>query len=619
MELSTASQSLSPGSDLSVPTTQRKIRIASILTIVLLWSATYLAGMFTPALLDDADTVHAEAAREMVLSRDWVTLHINGGIRYLEKAPLMYWGVAGSYLLFGIRDWSTRLPLMLGILALLLATYSLGCQACGERGGFYSAIVLGTALGPYLFTRFLIPDTLVGLWLTLGFFFFLRSLDEDPPSRWTCWGLAATCALNVLTKGLIGLVFPAAVIGLFLILTGNLRHLPRLRLLSSTVVFFLVSAPWHILAALRNPDQGPVRGFLWFYFVNEHFLRYLNKRVPRDYDTVPFLIFWGLLLVWLVPWVAFLPQALKNIPMRWRELRSPRDVQRRANLLFLLWAIVILVFFSFSTRQEYYTIPALPGLAFLVGGWLDRESRAGLDSPERQAGRISSGVLFVIGVVAFLIGAVFLLTSKTPTPGTDLADLLRRNPQDYAMSFGHFLDLTPQAMGAFRGPLFGFSLAFLLGTGLNWLFRKRGNPVRGNLALTLMMVVLLACIHIAFVTFSPILSSRELARAIQKYYRPGDVVVVDGEYENASSLNFYAGIPLRALHEPGGNLWYGSHFLDAPRVWETQGSFDALWSGTGRVFLWTDQDDPKELHGAQRYLVARDGGKSILTNREIGR
>jgi 4-amino-4-deoxy-L-arabinose transferase-like glycosyltransferase len=84
--------------------------------------------MFTPALLDDADTVHAEAAREMVLTHDWVTLHINNGLRYLEKAPLMYWAVATSYSLFGIHDWSTRLPLMLGILALVLAT-----QAGGPR------------------------------------------------------------------------------------------------------------------------------------------------------------------------------------------------------------------------------------------------------------------------------------------------------------------------------------------------------------------------------------------------------------------------------------------------------------------------------------------------------
>jgi 4-amino-4-deoxy-L-arabinose transferase-like glycosyltransferase len=621
MNLSAASPSAYPAHHFSSTSSSRQsnVRLVSVLIIVLLWSATYLAGMFTPALLDDADTVHAEAAREMVLNHDWVTLHINNGVRYLEKAPLMYWGVATSYLLFGARDWSTRLPLMLGILGLLLATYSLGCRSYGERGGLYSAVVLGTALGPYLFTRFLIPDTLVCLWLTLSFLFFLRSLDEDPPSRWTCWGLAASCALNVLTKGLIGLVFPVAVIAVYLILTGNLQHLLRLRLLSSTVVFLAIAAPWHILAAIRNPDQGSVRGFLWFYFVNEHFLRYLNRRVPRDYDTVPLWIFWALILLWLLPWVAFLPQALKNVFGGWRDLHSSGAMRRRANLLFLLWALVILIFFSFSTRQEYYTIPALPGLALLVGAWLERESTSALGSPERHAGKISSSVLLAIGAAAFFAGGFLLLASKSPAPGTDLADLLKRNPQDYALSFGHFLDLTPQAMGAFRGPLLGFSLALLLGTLLNWIFRRQEKPARGNLALALMMVALLTCVHSAFVTFSPILSSRQLALAIQQRYRSGDVVVVDGKYENASSLNFYTGIPLRALHEPGGNLWYGTQFPDAPRVWETQASFDALWSGPDRVFLWTDQEDPKELHGASRYVLARSGGKAILSNREIGR
>ncbi len=599
------------------PTSSAKtFRGSSILLIVLLWLSTYIAGMFTPALLDDADTVHAEAAREMVLTHDRVTLHINDGIRYLEKAPLMYWGVAASYRVFGVADWSTRLPLMLGILALLFAIYVLGAHSFGERGGLLSAMVLGTSLGPYLFTRFLIPDTLVGLWLALTFLFFQRSLDEDPPSRWTCWGLAISCALNVLTKGLIGLVFPIAAIGLYLIFTGNLKHLLRLRPLSSTLVFLVVAAPWHILAAIRNPDQGPVRGFLWFYFVNEHFLRYLNRRVPRDYDTVPFLIFWGLMLLWLVPWVAFLPQALQDIPLRLRDWRSALDRRQRANLLVFLWAAVVLLFFSFSTRQEYYTVPAIPGLALLVGGWLDLEETAPADSRQRRAGRISSLVLFVFGVLIFAVGVFVLSQSKAPAAGSDLADLLKKNPQDYAMSFGHFLDLTPQAMGAFQRPLLGFSLAFLAGTGLNYLFRRRGNIFAGNAALALMMVVVLGCVHFAFVTFSPILSSQKLAVALHQQYHPGDIVVVDGLYENASSLNFYAGIPLRSLHRPTGNMWYGAQFPDAHRVWETQASFDQLWSGADRIFLWTDQEDPRELHGATRYVIAHSGGKSILSNRQ---
>jgi 4-amino-4-deoxy-L-arabinose transferase-like glycosyltransferase len=585
----------------------------SILLLIALWAVIYLSGLSRPALLDDADTVHGEAAKEMLQRHDWVTLYVNGE-RYLEKAPLMYWGVAVSYKIFGISEWSTRFPLMLIVLAMILSTYGLGRWAFGNEGGFASGLVLATALGPFLFTRFLIPDVAVGLWLTLTFWFFLLSLDQPEPTRWTCWGLAAVCALNVLTKGLIGLVFPAGAIGLYLILMGNLRHLLKLRLFSSALVFLAIAAPWHILAALRNPPQGNVRGFLWFYFVNEHFLRFLNKRVPRDYDTVPLLLFWVLLVLWLIPWTAFLPQSLQEVPRRWREFRGQMSRRQRAYLLFFLWNVVIVGFFSLSTRQEYYTIPAIPGLALLVGGWLQRERASAADSRERRSGRISSAVLLVIGVIIAAAGFALLLFSKAPAPGTDLSDLLRKNPQDYALSFGHFLDLTPQAMGAFRVPLFGFSLAFLLGTLANFILRRRGRAGAANAALVAMMVVVLACVRIAFGIFSPIISSKDLAMAIREQYRPGDQIVVYGFYENASTLNFYAGVHLLSLRAPGGNMWYGTQFPDAPRVWETQTSFATMWNGPQRVFLWTDQEDPAALNGLKSYVIARRGGKTIFSN-----
>ncbi len=584
----------------------------SLLILTGLWLVIYIAGIFTPPLLDDVDTIHAEAAREMLLRHDWVTLYTNG-FRYLEKAPLMYWSLAGSYEVFGIHDWSTRLPLMLGFFGMVLATYLLGSYAFGERGGFYSGLALVTSVGPYIFTRFLIPDVMVGLWLALSYYFFLRSLDEDRPSRLTCWGFAAACALNVLTKGLIGLAFPIGTIGLYLVLTRNLRHLARLRIVSSTLVFFVLAAPWHILAAIRNPAQGQARGFLWFYFVNEHIMRFLNKRVPPGYDTVPLFLFWTMLVLWLIPWAVFLPQALCEVP--WLRLTST-DRRSTANLLFFLWAIVILLFFSFSTRQEYYTIPALPGVALLVGGWLARESSADASEAARRAGRRSSLVLMAIGVAGAAIGLALWSRIHTPPTGVDLADLLKKNPQDYDFSLGHVLDFTPQALGVFRGPLLGASLSLLFGTVLNWWTRRRGRVVLGNAALSLMMVGLLACVHTSFARFSPILSSYDLAVAIEKEFRPGDLIVVDGEYHQASTLNFYTHIPLRILHEPSGNLWYGAKFPDAPHVFETPQSFAYLWAGAARVFLWTDQDDPKELAGIPHFLLARSGGKAIFTNRE---
>lgn len=582
--------------------------------ILLLWAAIYLAGIFHPALLDDVDTIHAEAAREMVLRHDWVTLYTDG-IRYLEKAPLMYWGIAASYELFGVKTWSTRLPLILGVLGLLFTTYGLGKRAYGERGGRYASVVLATSLGPYIFTRFEIPDIAVGLWLALGAYFFLLSLEQEKPSRWICWGFAATCALDVLTKSLIGLVFPLAAIFIFLLLTKNLRHILKMRPVSSTLVFLAIAAPWHVLAALRNPSQGAVKGFLWFYFVNEQFMRYLGKRVPPGYDTVPLLIFWALTILWLAPWMVFLPESFRQIPWRVREWHSELSRSRRASLFFAIWALVTIGFFTFSTRQEYYTIPAVPALALLVGGWLAKEA----DAPESEsrAGRISSWVLFAMVAAGSIVGLVLLVSSKTPAPGADLADLLNKNPQDYDFSLGHFLDLTPEALGMFRPQLLGAVVSLFVGAGANLCLRYRRKPQYGNIALAAMMVALLFCVHSAFVIFSPILSSQPLATAIKKQYEPGDVIVIDGQYHQASTLNFYLETRVRVLHAPSGNLWYGAKFPDAPNVFETPASLARLWMTPATVFIWTDQDKPAALTGLPHYLLARSGGKSIFTNKEL--
>ncbi|MBI2822153.1 MAG: glycosyltransferase family 39 protein [Acidobacteria bacterium] len=586
--------------------------------ILLVWAIIYLPGLFRPALLDDADSVHAEAAREILERNDWVTLHVNG-LRYLEKAPFMYWCIAGSFRLFGVSEWSARLPLSLGVLALLLATFSLGRRFGNARAGFYAALILATAFGTYIFTRILIPDVLVALWLTLGLDFFLRGVHQEHPSRAACWGLAAAAALGVLNKGLIGLAFPAVIAGIFLILTGRLRHVVRMRLLSSAALFLAIAAPWHILAGLRNPGQGAAKGFFWFYFVNEHFLRYLNQRVPRDYDTVPLLVFWALLLLWLLPWSVFLGPALAQIPRRPRAFRADQDGPDRFALFLGIWGGVILLFFTFSTRQEYYTVPALPALALLAGVWLARESEAPVQSALCRRGRQCSALLFAIGAAAFVTTLLLVSASAPVPPEADIADLLTRNPDKYALSLGHFFDLTPEALGAFHLPLLGTGAALLIGTGLSWLLRRRGAAAGGNLALAAMMVGVLFCSHRALLVFEPVLSSRDLARAIEKEYRPGEIIAIHGEYEGGSTLNFYTRRQVHILNGRRANLWYGSLFPDAPGIFHDDVSMAQLWEGPQRVYLWTEEHRRAEalrrIPAERVYPLARSGGKLVLSNR----
>jgi 4-amino-4-deoxy-L-arabinose transferase-like glycosyltransferase len=588
--------------------------------LFLFWLAAYGAALFRPALLDDADSVHAEAAREMVLSHDWVTLHVNG-IRYLEKAPLLYWAVAASFEIFGIHNWSARLPLAIGVLALLVSVYFLGRRVFGENAGFYSALASGIASGPYLFTRFLIPDILVGLWLILSLGFFLHTFEGAEPSRLACWGLAASCALNVLTKGLIGLVFPVAAISLYLLWTRQLRHLLTMRLISSSLLFLAIAAPWHVLAGLRNPTQGNLRGFFWFYFINEHFLRYLNKRVPRDYGTVPLLLFWGLLLVWLFPWSVFLPPSFAAVKFsRLREaVNSPAT---RARLVFLIGAFFVVLFFSFSTRQEYYVLPALPALALLIGAWLAEEESSSAGSRLRRWGKISSTALAVLGSLCGIIAVVLAIASPPVSPGADIADLLNSAPaesQQYALSLGHFLDLNLPVMTVFRVPLLLFGLSLFLGSALNWRFRRLERPGLGNASLAAMTLCLLIAIHMALVTFSPLLTSKPLADAIARVYRPGDIIEINGEYEGGSTLNYYTGHPVRILNGRSANLWYGSYFPDAPQIFDDSASFQRLWAGPQRVFLWTELESRDNalagIDAGAVFTLARSGGKLILTNR----
>jgi 4-amino-4-deoxy-L-arabinose transferase-like glycosyltransferase len=596
--------------------------------LVLLGFWFLLYGSFTlvnPPLLDDADSVHAEVAREMLLRHDYVTLYANG-IRYLEKAPLLYWSMAGSFKLFGVSDAAARLPLAFYALGLFLAVFWLGRRLFSDATvGFYAALILLTSFGIFIFTHITIPDTIVCLWTTLALACFWVSLER--PSRWNAVGFAAACALNVLTKGLIGIVFPIGIVLIFLLVTRNLQHVRRWFPLTGFAVFVLIAAPWHIFAGLANPSQGNPAGFLhpaaptqgnvhgwfWFYFVNEHLLRYLNLRIPRDYDTVPLLLFWGLLFVWLMPWVAFVFKALAQVPWRAAIARRPLTKEQQAWTLLAIWALVPLVFFSFSTRQEYYVLPSLPPLALLIGAWLAQDELVCPDTDAALAGRRIAFVLMVLGVVGAAVAAWFALRSQKPLAGADLASVLSQNPGDYALSFGHFLDLSGKAMGFFRGPLLDTAAALFVGTLGNFFYRLRGNARYANLFLAGMSGTFLLAAHLALQTFSPVLSSQVLAAAIHRDALPDDVIEINGEYESGSTMGFYLQRQVRILNGRSANLWYGSYFPDAPEIFDDTASFQKLWSGDRRVFLWTEEGKAPALPG-QAYVIASRGGKQILSN-----
>ena len=315
--------------------------------------------------------------------------------------------MAASYKIFGVHDWSARLPIALGMLALLLVVYRIGRRFYGDEGGLYAALALGTGFGPFIYTRFMIPEMLVALWLAMGFDFFLMSLEQSERGEQpSLLGLLGTCGDDGAECPDQRADRPGFSYWNDLYLSA--AHEKSAPSFAASAVFKLsgFSGDCRAVASaggLAQSGAGRGRGFFWFYFVNEHFLRFLKKRFPADYDTVPLWLFWGLMLVWLMPWTAFIVQAIRQVPAKLAAFRAGMSAQQRATLIFALWPLVILLFFSFSSRQEYYVLPGLPGVALLLGGWLARESASAQDSPERRSGKISSIVLVAVGVAVCVV------------------------------------------------------------------------------------------------------------------------------------------------------------------------------------------------------------------------
>lgn len=594
----------------------------SILALIALWGVIYLfTSPYPPALLDDADTVHAEAAREMAETNDWITLHANQ-IRYLEKAPLMYWSIALSYKIFGVNEFASRLPIALATLGLILATFLIGKHFFGDRAGFYSGLIIASCTGVFLFTRVLWPDVMLTFFISMAFYSFLRAREEGPARSGYTYGIYIFGALGVLTKGLVGAAFPAIIIGAYLAMTGEIRRLFHYRLFRGTLLFLLIAAPWHIAAGMSNtadmmegtPHPSQERGFFWFYFMNEHFLRYLGKRYPTDYDTVPLPLFLGLHLVWLFPWSFFLPLVTRDIPRRLTGLAREESV----TLFLAFWAVLIILFFSFSTTQEYYTMPSYPAFALLIGQALNkREGERGAKRGDRLLTSMQVA-LAVTGALVFVAGTVAFFQTRNIHVEGDISTTLTRNPEAYALSLGHVLDLTPQTLAALQIPVIGTALSFLLGTAAA-LHLRRASHLASNISLALMMAAFFFFAHTSFAAFEPYLSSRALAAHINREYKDGDVIIINGEYESGSSINFYTRKTVHILNGRSANLEYGSYFKDAPKIFLNDDDLARMWTGSNRVYLFTDslqtEKVTRNLSGPV-YRLAESGGKLILTNQQ---
>ena len=583
--------------------------------VVLFASIIFITGIASPPrLMDDVDAVQAQISRNMIESGDWVTPRLDG-VEYFEKSPLKYWAIAVCFELFGVHDWVARIPIALSAILLCWLTARMAGWAMGARSGLYAGLALATCAGLWLFTRILIADVMLTLAIACAMWCFVRALDMDSNEGkqrkpWWALGFWVAIGTGLLLKGLIAAVFPLGTALLYLLVTGlwrDGRAWRRLRILPGILLMLAVAAPWHVLATLRNPPYfaftmhsgpGQYHGFFWFYFFNEHILRFLNLRYPRDYNTVPRPLFWLLHFAWFFPWSGFFVRAFR---LRYRG----RDRAARVRLLSLCWIGAVLGFFTLSTTQEYYSMPAYPAFAILIGSAMAEAGAVGW----RRSMRVAS----VVAGVAFLAIAGILRASRGyPSPG-DIAQALTSHPSDYTLSLGHMGDLTLRSMAYLRLPMAIAGVAMLIGCVGSWRLRGRG----AVLALAAMMVLFFQAARLALIAFDPYLGSWPLAEALNR--APGGGLMIDDPYWEMSAIFFYTNRTALILNGRRNNLEYGSYAPGAPDVFIGNAGFVARWKSPERWYVASEDEKVQDLRNlvgaAALHPVASAGGKTIYTNR----
>lgn len=342
---------------------------AFVWTLIILFLLVWFWMLGARVLVPTDEGRYAEMAREMVATQDWITTRLNG-IKYFEKPPLQTWMNALTFELFGLGEWQARLWTGLcGLLGIGLAGYT-GARVFNGRVGFYAALVLASSFFWAGMGHINTLDMGLSGMMTISLCALLMAqrngASRDSQRNWMllCW---AGMALAVLSKGLIGIVLPGAVLVLYTLFSRDWAIWKRLHLVKGLLLFFAIATPWFVAVSMRNPE------FPQFFFIHEHFQRFTSKIHSR---TGPWYYFIPILLLGIVPWLGVFFQGL------WQGMREQRDSGGYNSLnggrfqpkkMLLIWAAFIFLFFSISdSKLPSYILPIFPALALLIAAYLER-------------------------------------------------------------------------------------------------------------------------------------------------------------------------------------------------------------------------------------------------------
>jgi len=381
-------------------------------------------------LFDVDEAVFSEATKEMVQSGDWITPTYNGLNRY-DKPILFYWLMALSYKLFGINEFAARVPSAAAGILLCVCLFIFTKRVSGPERAVNASVALAASVYYFVYSHSAVTDMTLALFIMLSVFCFFISVSENGESsagRRAHLGFYLFSSLAFLTKGLVGIVFPFAIAFIYLWITDGRGNMTRIfgRILSfrGALLFLAVSGPWYAAELRANGIE-----FIQQFFIKHHFVRYtgvISGHSGPVYYYIPVLI------IGMMPWVAFLPQgiktALKNSSVSltaWRGRNSQEsagrpEVRHSADLLAVIWFSLIFLFFSFSTTKlPNYILGAVPAASILIASGMSAGSARSLRYPH-----IFIALLAAAACAAFLIAPRFLLKAGIADTGWTWAPAL---------------------------------------------------------------------------------------------------------------------------------------------------------------------------------------------------
>ena len=508
---------------------------------------------------------YAEISREMAASNDWVTPRLNG-LKYFEKPPLQYWATAVVYKVFGEGEYSSRLYVFLSALfTLLVAAYTASRLVSRDVGLLTALVLMGspyfTALGGIVTL-----DTGLTLFTTITFCaFLLAQAAREAPSR-RRWMLVAwaAMALAVLSKGLVGIVFPGAALFLLCVVSRDFRPVARLEWLRGLPLFLLIAAPWFIAVSRANPE------FAHFFFIHEHVERFLTTEHRR---VEPWWFFIPILFLGFLPWMFLLTPAAASA---WRRDGAQPDFHWRRFLI--LWAGFIVVFFSASgSKLATYILPAFPALAIVIAEELDR----------RDARALAKWLapVAVVALVAIYIG--WNAPNRAGDPWTQSL----------------YVKARPWAIGAL--------IVLFAGAVVSTAFLRRGRKWAGIVVLAVATVIFYDCAEDGYEELSPRQSGHDVAMKMIPWLKPGTRIYSVRHYEQSvpfyikrtmTLVNYLDEFELGEKSEPGLSIPTVAEFT---RDWVREGDAIAIMQPGAFEELRTEGLPMTLLHEDPRRVLVR--------------